>query len=247
MGKLNPRFLLPNNSETMIDYHVHSNYNDDATGTVEDYVQSALSKGLSSIAITNHVWRTSTWIEDFVNEVRTVRFRHKYHLLIGFEAKIVNINGEIDIASRFIKEGELVLGALHHLPTRDDYVWLNDNHVSPSKAAEIIREATLNMLSRREASAVAHPLALYHLKYNSPFPDDFLEEIVCASSKYGIALEIYNSKHPLFQKTFKKFIRLCVEYKAPMSVGSDAHSPAEVGNLNYKEISTAIQEALETM
>lgn len=244
MDKLTPHFPLPNDFGSLIDYHVHSNYNDDATGTVEECVQSALNKGLPSVAITNHVWRTSTWIEDFVHEVKTVRSRHRYHLLVGFEAKIININGEIDIAARFIKEGELILGALHHLPTRDDYVWLN-NRVLPLKAAEIIRDATLNMMSRREVNVVAHPFALYYLRYNAPFPGDFLEEIVCASSKYGIALEIYNSKYLLFQKPFKKLVLLCIKHKAPMSVGSDAHSPSDVGCLNYKKISLTFQEALE--
>lgn len=244
MNRQTPRFLAPNDFGTLIDYHVHSNYNDDATGTVEAYVQSASKQGLQSIAITNHVWRTSPWIEDYVHEVKTVRSRHRSHLLVGFEAKIININGEIDIDPRFIKEGELLLGALHHLPTRDDYVWLN-NRVSPSKAAEIIRNATLNMISRGEVNVVAHPLALYHLRYNTSFPDDLLEEIVCAASKYGIALELYNSKYPFSQKALEELGHMCVQYEAPMSVGSDAHSPSEIGCLDYQGISAVIREALE--
>jgi len=241
MGKLKPRFLSANSHEISIDYHVHSSYNDDAQGTVEECVNSALTKGLTSIAITNHVWRTSAWIDDFLNEVAKVRSRRKYHLLAGFEAKVININGEVDIAPRHIKKAELILGALHNLPTRDDYIWLNREHLSPSKVAETVRNATLNMISRVEVNVIAHPLALYYPKYHHPFPNDFLEEIVQSASKSGIALEVYNSKYPLPDLVFKMLISLCVEYKALISVGSNAHHPSEIGDLNYTKILKAIK------
>jgi len=242
LDKLKPRFLSVDNHDTLIDYHVHSNYNDDAQGTVEECVRSAFAKGLTSIAITNHVWKTSSWIDNFVNEVKRVRARRGYHLLVGFEAKVINIDGEIDIATNYINEGELVLGALHHLPTKDDYVWLSDENLPSPRAAEIIRDATLSMISRGEVNVIAHPLALYHPRYAEPFPSNFLEELVYAASKRGVALEIHNSKHLLSQNPFMRLVTLCVKHKALMSIGSDAHNPSEIGDMNYKEILMTIQQ-----
>jgi putative hydrolase len=241
MQKLAPLFLSVDKCDAIIDYHSHSNYNDDADGTVEEYAKSAIMKELSSIAITNHVWRTSAWINNFINDVKSVRSKYGYHLLIGFEAKVINIDGEVDICSSCIKETELLLGALHHLPTCDDYTWIDDESLSHRKAAEIIRDATLNMISRNEVDVITHLLALYYQKYNVPFPEDFLEEIVLSASKRSIAIEIYNSKHPLSNEVFKNLIRLCVEYNVPMTVGSDAHNPSEIGNMDYKGIQRAIR------
>lgn len=243
MQKLKPFFLTVDKCNAIIDYHIHSNCNDDADGTVEEYVQSALMKRLSSVAITNHVWRTSAWINDFISEVKSVRSKYRYHLLIGFEAKVINIDGEVDICSSYIKETEFLLGALHHLPTRDDYTWIDDESLPHRKAAEIIRDATLNVISRNEVDVIAHPLALYYQKYDVPFPEDFLEEVILSASKTSIAIEVHNSKHPLSKATFKKLINLCVEYNVSMTVGSDAHSPSEIGDMDYKEIQRAIGSA----
>ena len=241
---LDPSFLTTNKYKMIVDYHVHSDYNDDATGTVEECVQSALKKGLSSIAITNHVWKTSTWVDDFIDEVKVLRSRYRCHALTGLEAKIININGEVDLLPCYIKEVELVLGALHHLPTRDDYVWLDKESLPALKAAEIIRDATLNLIARNTVNVVAHPLAFYYSKYSQPFPVDFLEEIVRSASKRGVALEIYNSKHPLPEEVFAKLISLCVDCEALMTIGSDAHNPSEIGKIDYQKIQSAIKLAL---
>lgn len=229
----------------IVDYHIHSNYNDDAAGTVEECVQCALKKRLSSIAITNHVWKTSVWVDVFVNEVDVFRSRYRgYQVLTGLEAKIINIDGEIDVLPRYIKKVELVLGALHHLPTHDDYVWLDNKSLPPLKAAETVRDATLNLIARNTVNVVAHPLAFYYNKYNQPFPADFLEEIVQSASERDIALEIHNSKYPLPEKVFAKLISMCVDYRAPMTIGSDAHNPSEIGKIDYQKIQSAIKLAL---
>jgi len=62
-----------------------------------------------------------------------------------------------------------------------------------------------------------------------------------AASKREIALEIYNSKYLLPDVALKRLIRLCVEYKVLMSVGSNAHNPSEIGDLDYRKILTAIK------
>jgi histidinol-phosphatase (PHP family) len=38
-----------------IDYHIHPNYSFDATGSIAEYIESALAKGLESIAFTTHI------------------------------------------------------------------------------------------------------------------------------------------------------------------------------------------------
>jgi len=243
MTKLKPHFLSANDHEMLVDYHVHSNYNDDAQGTVEECIQASLAKGLTSIAITNHVWKTTKWIANFINEARYLRTKYKCNLLIGSEAKIINMNGEVDIPSQYLEDIELLMGALHHLPTNDDYVWLRSESLSSSKVAEVVRDATLNLISRNEVNVVAHPLALYYQKHATSFPVEFLEDIVKAASMEKIALEVHNSKHPLPKEVFRRLIHLCVRYEVPMCIGSDAHSPSEIGNLNYATIQRTIDSA----
>lgn len=241
MSRLTPLFLTAGEHKRTIDYHIHSDYNEDATGTIKEYMSSAIKKGLTSIAITNHVWKTSSWVENFIKETKMHRSEYGYHLLIGFEARVINIDGEVDILPRYMKDTELLLGTLHNLPTHDDYVWLDSKSLVPRKIAEIIREVTLNLISRNQVNVIAHPLALYYEKYEISFPDVFLDEIAQAAAKRGTALEIYNSKHPMPKDTLGKLINLCIEYEVPMSVGSDAHNPSEIGSINYEEIQAAIE------
>lgn len=50
-----------------VDYHIHTNYSD-GRDSVEKYILEAKKKGLTEIAITDHIWRTSEWVDDYVNE-----------------------------------------------------------------------------------------------------------------------------------------------------------------------------------
>ena len=77
MNRLTPLFLMAGEHKRTIDHHIHSDYNDDATGTIKEYMSAAIKKGLTSIAITNHVWKTSSWIENFINA------RARMRLLVG--------------------------------------------------------------------------------------------------------------------------------------------------------------------
>ena len=38
-----------------IDYHMHSNFSDDSDARMEDMIKSSIDKGLTHIAITDHV------------------------------------------------------------------------------------------------------------------------------------------------------------------------------------------------
>ena len=39
----------------MFDYHVHSNYSSDCKTKMEDIISTAISRGISKIAITDHI------------------------------------------------------------------------------------------------------------------------------------------------------------------------------------------------
>ena len=54
------------------DYHIHTSFSD-GENSLEECVSEAFKKGLSEIAFTDHVWRSSDWIERYVEEIKALR------------------------------------------------------------------------------------------------------------------------------------------------------------------------------
>ena len=54
------------------DYHVHCNYNDHSASdlTVKNVIARAEKLGLTVIALTEHVRRTSDWVPRYLDELR---------------------------------------------------------------------------------------------------------------------------------------------------------------------------------
>ncbi|MHA1290154.1 MAG: PHP domain-containing protein, partial [Candidatus Thorarchaeota archaeon] len=74
----------------MFDYHIHPNYSIDAEGSIEEYCEEALRKGLKEIAFTTHLdtnsiaddcyvnirgkkvsTRSSVWLEDYEASIKS--------------------------------------------------------------------------------------------------------------------------------------------------------------------------------
>jgi histidinol-phosphatase (PHP family) len=122
----------------MIDFHVHCDYSVDAQGTIEEYVQAGLKRGLSHICFTTHcdlepdrrhhdgrvrlkgniVDVTSDWAESYIGEVRQASQRYSAggcDILCGLEVGYVpGIEGMIEkvITSH---DFDFLLGGVHTL------------------------------------------------------------------------------------------------------------------------------------
>ncbi len=117
------------------DHHIHPNYSIDATGSIDEFCQSALAKGLEEIAFTTHVdtdlltddcfvmvhgrrvpVQSSRWVEAYEEEVLDVRDRYRdtgLRILLGVE---IDYHPEFEriLPDRFFDtDFDIIIGAVH--------------------------------------------------------------------------------------------------------------------------------------
>ena len=229
-------FIRPDNYDVPhVDLHIHTIYTD-GSNTISEILQEAMLKNMETIAITDHVWKTSTYLDQYFSEIKTKRESIALKVLAGIEAKIININGDIDATSDIIDESEIVLGSLHSIPTDKDYAFLDPNKSEDDEVINNSFEALINLIESKRADVIAHPTASLKKYGYKDFYTWQIEEIASKAAKYDVAIEI-NVKYKV---PSLKFIKICVNRGVPFSLGSDAHTLKEIGNINYLHISEII-------
>jgi len=119
----------------MFDYHIHPNYSIDAEGSIEEFCQVALEKGLKEIAFTTHLdtdtmtddcivnvrgksvsTRSSLWLEDYEANIRAADDKYRdqgLRVRLGVEVDYIH---EIDGAlpeNFYSTEFDIILGSMH--------------------------------------------------------------------------------------------------------------------------------------
>ncbi len=119
----------------MFDYHIHPNYSIDAEGSIEEFCEMALARGLQEIAFTTHLdtdattddcfvnvkgkrvsTRSSFWLEDYEASVRSADDEYKekgLRVRLGVEVDYIReIEGSLP--DRFHStDFDIILGSMH--------------------------------------------------------------------------------------------------------------------------------------
>ena len=119
----------------MFDYHVHPNYSIDAEGSIEEFCEMALERGLQEIAFTTHLdtdnhgddcfvnvkgkrveTRSSIWLEDYEASIRSADDEYKekgLRVRLGVEVDFIqDIDGSLP--ERFHStDFDIILGSVH--------------------------------------------------------------------------------------------------------------------------------------
>lgn len=194
------------------DLHIHTNYVD-GKHSVAESVKKAEENGLELIAITEHVRRHLTY--DFgklLDDIYEARGKSRLNILVGAEAKVIDLDGNLDISDEVRRKTDIVLGCFHS--------WFRE---SPPMRGEYLR-ASLNMITKRNADIWAHPLLFSN---NKPlFETEETLELVKALKENGVFFEI----NLRYQCPPKPYLRLFMEQGVPWVIGSDAHCIEEIWN-----------------
>ena len=213
----------------MIDLHTHSIASGHALNTVYELAQHAKNKGVSVLGITEHGPSMKGaphdeyfWISDKLNELFGVK------ILLGVEANILNINGEIDLNDNLLKQQKVVSASIHNFTP---YC---------SNSLEDNTKSIINAMKNPFVKIITHP-------YSPDFPVD-IKKICKHSKETNTLLEINNQ---LFSRisvsntnsildNYKTLINECKKNNFPVIFGSDAHIAHDIGNftdiLRYNEI-----------
>lgn len=203
----------------LIDLHTHTNTTPHAYSSLEENVRAAKNKGIKIIANTMHgpyLQDSPHWwaianqrtLPDYIDGVRVLK---------SVEANIININGDLDINNKVIEICDIVIGGFHSIPEYGESCNIDKN-----------TKAIINVIQSNKVDILVH-------LGNPEFPIDY-EKVVIEAKNYNVAIEINNgsltSSRAGSKPNCKKIIEFCLIYKPYISLGSDAHFSALIGELS---------------
>lgn len=216
------------------DYHTHT-VASDGTGKVRDNLARAKKHGLEEVAITDHSFTcfichmTRKKFYKQEREIKDFLLKHGdcIKVIHGVEGNLLGFDGYLDVPEDIIKEcGVLHMGFHRYLkiPVAMKYAkYVFTNGFGPKKAKEKIKE--LNTQSYLKAMD-RYPIdVLVHLGHRCPVD----VPVICKkAAEKGMYVE-FNEKHV---DVLEKNIEAILESGVKLIVGSDAHSPKNIGKLD---------------
>lgn len=237
----------------MIDYHLHGNFCGHATGELEEYVTVAVSKRFIEIGFSAHLPKVKdpdpyhAMLEedlpryvDLVKDLQ-VKYRDRITIRLGIEADYFP-GYECEIG-RLIQSYpfDYVLGSIHflgdwHFTSREgrDRYHMED----PDEAFVAYFDLLTQMIGSGLFDIVAHPDAIRKAGFApSVSMEETYQTIAVLLREQSMSLEVNSAgirrnagsiyPEPLF-------LRTCIHEGVTLTLGSDAHTPGDVGR-DYKE------------
>lgn len=208
-----------------IDFQMHTTWTD-GEDTVAAMIAAAERLSLNAIAITEHINDTSSYFENFRNEVCKLRQEVDIEIFYGMEISIQDYTGALRTSMIPKEEAEIILGVVHSYPkTSGGYYRFRE--LTPNTALSCELNGLMSLANNLSIDVIGHPGGTYLNKFG-PFPVELLKPIFETARDNGIAIEL-NTK---YSWDMKSFIDLLNDIKPLVSFGSDAHQAADVGS-NY--------------
>jgi len=207
-----------------IDLHIHSTFTD-GKDSITDIVKQAEAINLETIAITDHIRENSTYFDEYIQEIIRIRKNTNIKILIGFEARIKNFQGEVDVANEIYAKSDIKIASVHRF-TIGKKVYNPD--FFPKEIAQGIEfDLSLAALKNinKEFNVLGHPGGM-SLRYFNDFPLEYYEEIIIACKENNIAFDLNSHYH---RSVYPELIKLLKEHNPLISLGSDAHNKLNIG------------------
>jgi len=200
----------------VLDNHTHTIASGHAYSTIRENAQAAREKGLELLAITEHAPLLLGGANPIYFQNLRVVDRHAYgiELLMGVELNILDNQGNVDLEKNILRQMDIAIASLH-VPC------------FKSRGKEYNTQACVNAMKNPYVNILGHP-------DDCRFPVDF-RVLVEAAKEYGVLLELNNtSLRPGGSRKMTKdldveMLKLCMEYRVPIVLGSDAHVDTDVG------------------
>jgi len=232
----------------MIDYHLHGNFSGHGTGDLAEYVEAAVAKGFTEIGFSDHLPKVvdpdpyhamlERDLPRYVERVLELREANRGRIAIKLGIEADYFEGHEAETKRLIDSQpfDYVLGALHFL---GDWHFTSKEGLArfasedPVEAFPKYFEKLKRLIESGLFDIVAHPDALRRGVFQpARSMENEHREVARLLARGGMAIEINTggirrgagSVYPE-----RGFFAACVAEGVPVTVGSDAHSPGDVG------------------
>lgn len=202
----------------ILDIHTHTLASGHAFGTIREMAQAASEKNIRLLGISEHApGIPGTTDPIYFSTLYVVpRVLYGVEIIHGCEINVCN-DGSLSLEQKYIDRLDYAIVGIHEI------CYHNEGR----------RKNTENLIScmkHEKVFFVSHP-------DDDNTPLDY-EQLVPAAKKLNVALEVNNNTFKRKHKrkncieNYKKMLSLCMEYKAPIIVNSDAHDPSCVGDFS---------------
>ena len=209
------------------DYHTHTVYSH-GTGTIEQNVREAVRKGLKEIAITDHGfrhWMIAISPDDIPKmraEIDALKAKYPIDILLGIEANIISMNGDLDISEEQAKQLDILLFGAHFTAKPTSF---------KNFTSWWLRNLFFQTKAQREKNANAYAKAIRRYKPKIVTHINHMLRVDCAivaraAAEVGTLIEL-NGKRADFSQAE---IDAILDAGANFVISSDAHSPERVGD-----------------
>ena len=204
------------------DFHTHTYYSDGKSGPLE-MVEAAEARGLEAVAITDHgpelhVGVPPEKLDSMLRDIEMAREQAGIPVLKGMEVNVIDQDGRVDLEPELAKTLDLRIVSIHTL----------GELVDPREVAREYLERMKKAITSRKFDVLGHPFH-YHQNLLPYLPRQEIENFVKLLAHRGVAVEV-NVK---YRGPDEEFLALCLREGVKFSVGSDAHSPADVGKIDW--------------
>jgi len=225
-----------------VDYHMHTVFSD-GDNKVAKYVKKASELNLDEIAITDHVWRSSDWVDEYVDAIDEIREEYNMTVHAGLEAKVIDRDGRVDVSDEDAEKVDFVMGVVHRYRPEAEEPYDDSVNFKPEEAAGEERDLTLGMLENTKVDLIGHPSRTYykfHYDKETPhFPEEYVEDMIESAKNAGKPLE-YNARLPKYIR--EKLLEMYIERDLGFTIGSDSHNIERLENLSHSHVKTKLNE-----
>ena len=257
----------------LVDYHTHHYRCGHATGQMDDYVEAALAANLSEIGLSDHspiyhlgddphprpaTAMSQAELPHYIQEMQHVRDRYLHRITVRLGVESDYVLGWDEHYRRLWQQYPLdyVIASVHWLGQWSIF----SDDLPPGRTATDVYEEYLRTTQAAARSGAYDIIGhLDCLKTRGYIPTmaitPLLEETVRVLAASNVAIDLNTSG---WRKEIKdcypraELLACCCHYGVPVTLGSDAHSPTDVGyrfadtvgllqEVGYREIATFSQ------
>jgi len=214
--------IVPN-----VDLHMHTNLTD-GKDTLEAMIEKACELKLDKIAFTEYAANWSPWISKLSNMKKVAEKYSEIKVYFAAETKVMDWNGKIDFDKDKIELFDFIVGVVHSYPRKTNGFY-SFNQLDATEGMRVDYELTMGLLSNKDIDVWGHPCGVY-ANYYGAYTQEMADNLVNKAVENGIVVEInasprYRISTNMIWKSIQKNENCIV------SVGSDAHSIEEIGQI----------------
>lgn len=217
--------------DLLTDWHTHTSQTD-GKASASAMVGAAQQAGVTELHITDHVRESTTWLPEYVAELRALRQSGPIDIVIGIEAKMLDVRGKIDVPTDLTGIEQVIISD-HQFPTRNGPVTPDEmerriiaGEVMASDAVADLVLATSRAVFGYDNVIVGHLFSVLP-KAGISFDEvtsDMLDTLAASVREAGAMIEV-NEK---WATPSLEFVEALCARGVDLVPSSDAHEPGSI-------------------